>query len=278
MASPSFLTNTNIFTRKNNGIELILEHHMMVVLLAINKTQSEYLRDEKWISISPGNYRLSEALSLEPPVFMGAGLNSVVPRSVGAYTYSWSPIGRFVEEIGRYCSIAAGVTLGDAEHPTDWLTTSNIIWDHQFLIGAHARAQNPSIEPQDPGIAKRNAPIKIGNDVWIGGRSYIRRGITIGHGAIIASNAVVTRSVPPYAIVGGNPARIIKFRFERETIEKLLLSQWWRYAFDQLAGFNLSDPDRAIDDMMNQETAGTLAPRPVLKISALELKALVEKA
>ena len=70
-------------------------------------------------------------------------------------------------------------------------------------------------------------PVIIGNDVWIGMYAIVNRGIKIGDGAVVASGAVVTKDVPPYAIVGGNPAKIIKFRFSPEIIEKLLAIKWW---------------------------------------------------
>jgi acetyltransferase-like isoleucine patch superfamily enzyme len=76
--------------------------------------------------------------------------------------------------------------------------------------------------------------IEIGNDVWIGARAVILDGVRIGSGAIIASNAVVTKDVPPYAIVGGVPAQIISYRFSPEEIAKLLKLQWWSWPLEEV--------------------------------------------
>ncbi|PWB24611.1 hypothetical protein DCO46_11265 [Flavobacterium sp. HTF] len=79
---------------------------------------------------------------------------------------------------------------------------------------------------EHPDIVSKG-PIKVGNDVWIGAHSVILSGVTIGDGAIIASNSVINKDVPPYAIVGGSPARIIKYRFDKPTIDNLLKIKWW---------------------------------------------------
>ena len=75
----------------------------------------------------------------------------------------------------------------------------------------------------------------IGNDVWIGAHAQIKSGITIGTGSIVAAGAVVTKDVPPYAIVGGVPAKIIRYRFPEETVEKLLKSEWWKLSDKEIA-------------------------------------------
>lgn len=81
----------------------------------------------------------------------------------------------------------------------------------------------------------------IGNDAWIGQDATIMRGLQIGDGAVIAASAVVTKDVPPYAIVGGNPARIIRYRFDPGIIQELLAIKWWRYDYTALNTINLSD-------------------------------------
>lgn len=78
------------------------------------------------------------------------------------------------------------------------------------------------------------AHIDIGNDVWIGARAIIMDGIKIGHGAVVAANAVVTKDIPPYAIVGGIPAKIIKYRFEPDKIERLIQSEWWKWDLEKI--------------------------------------------
>lgn len=118
-------------------------------------------------------------------------------------------------KIGRYTSIARFATIGVKGHNYNWVTTSPIITSPVYNI------VNQSVTPPP----KDN--VVIGNDVWIGMYAIINRGIRVGDGAVVASGAVVTKDVPPYAIVGGNPARIIKYRFDHEIIEKLLKIKWW---------------------------------------------------
>ncbi|GHA00750.1 hypothetical protein GCM10011617_21660 [Novosphingobium arvoryzae] len=84
---------------------------------------------------------------------------------------------------------------------------------------------------------------KIGHDVWIGQDVVLSMGITIGHGAIVAANSLVTKDVPPFAIVGGNPSKIIRFRFPDEVIERLLASSWWDYDWRDFADIQMNNPE-----------------------------------
>lgn len=121
--------------------------------------------------------------------------------------------------IGKFCSIANDVLIGLGKHPINQFSTSPLFY----------RVNNPlNIKLVDSNSEfQEYQQIKIGNDVWIGARSIILDGVTIGHGAIIAANSVVTKDIQPYSIVGGTPAKIIKYRFSTEEIENLLQSEWW---------------------------------------------------
>lgn len=159
----------------------------------------------------------------EPSIFLNTS-----PRfknfDIGDYTYGspdGSPIlvhtskdGKLT--IGKFCSIAYNVIifLGGSNHRPDWVST--------YPFAAFFEEAS-----QFDGYPKERIDVVIGNDVWIGEGVTIMSGITIGSGAVIATKSVVTKDVPPYAIVAGNPAKILRKRFDDGTIEKLLEIQWW---------------------------------------------------
>jgi len=102
--------------------------------------------------------------------------------------------------------------------------------------------------------------VNIGNDVWIANGVFIRPGISIGHGAVVAAKSVVTRDVPPYAIVGGNPAKIIRYRFPTEIVERLLALEWWKYAEWDLTGIQFHDTEKAIETIGERVSEGLITP------------------
>ncbi len=134
-------------------------------------------------------------------------------------------------DVGRFCSIAPGVIAGLSNHPTTFLSTH--IFSH---ANRDRRFRDDPVflgMKSEESFENRKLRTSIGNDVWIGAGSIIVRGVSIGDGAIVAAGAVVAKDVPPYAIVGGVPARVIKFRFDAPTIERLIRVQWWRYHLDR---------------------------------------------
>ncbi len=125
-------------------------------------------------------------------------------------------------KIGKYCSIARFTTIGVKGHNYKWVTTSPLITSPDYGAVNH----RVSVPQKDDVI--------IGNDVWIGMNAMINRGVKIGDGAVVGGGSVVTKDVPPYAIVGGNPAKIIKYRFTGEIIEKLLRIKWWDWEEEKI--------------------------------------------
>ena len=129
--------------------------------------------------------------------------------------------------IGKYCSIACGVRFlfNSANHALKSLSTYAfpIFYEEWGLdVGNVAEAWD------------NKGDIVVGNDVWIGYEAVVMAGVTIGDGAIIGSRAVVTRDVPPYAIVGGVPAKLIRYRFTEKTIERLLAIKWWDWPAERV--------------------------------------------
>lgn len=129
--------------------------------------------------------------------------------------------------IGKFCSIASGATfiMGPANHRTSSVTT----YPFHVFGGAWSERTPPHLSE-----LPFKGDIVVGNDVWIGRESVIMPGVKIGDGAIVAAYAVVTRDVPPYGVVGGNPARLLKMRFDEEMIGLLLRLRWWDFEADAL--------------------------------------------
>lgn len=102
----------------------------------------------------------------------------------------------------------------------------------------------------------------MGHDVWIGGEAIIKRGVNLGDGCVVAAGAVVTKHVPPYAIVAGGPAKIIRCRFEPEIIERIIASEWWRLSPSGLNGIDFQDVPTALAQIEERRRSGaaTLVP------------------
>jgi acetyltransferase-like isoleucine patch superfamily enzyme len=162
-------------------------------------------------------------------------------RKVGKHTYGQQNIeiyywgeGTWLD-IGSFCSISGyvHVYLG-GNHRTDWATTYPFGHINQSIF----KNFNGVGHPQTKG------DVTIGNDVWIGTHVTIMSGITIGDGACIASNSVITKDVEPYSIIGGNPAKLIKKRFDDETTQQLLEFKWWELEdsyIDQMSPYLCSE-------------------------------------
>lgn len=133
--------------------------------------------------------------------------------------------------IGKYCSIARGVAIGTSQNPLNRIST------HCFTYHKLKDDYFGEIQVPETNLIKYNTtrPVIIQNDVWIGRNAVIMDGVTIGTGAVVGSAAVVTKDVPPYAIVVGVPAKIIRYRFDENTRKRLLESRWWDYPEDFIA-------------------------------------------
>lgn len=183
--------------------------------LPVELEMPEPIRIEERVGIYGGRYIASIGAPL------GHGL-----CNIGSFSYSYSPLPPALR-VGRYCSISNGLTFLDSHHPTDLLTTSAITFRPHNTLWADI------MEKADArGTGKwhiydnRKFPV-IGNDVWIGRDVVLAMGITIGDGAIIAANSVVTKDVAPYSVIAGNPGECKKTRFHNDVVQRLLASRWW---------------------------------------------------
>lgn len=185
---------------------------------------------------------------IETPSDISAEVHLFQKFQVGAFTHI---NGGFIKDvtIGRYCSLARDVQIGHGFHPLSWLSVSPL----QYFPGyrgwmAHvARTREmESLEVKTVDFSWASHTM-IGNDVWLGNHVIVKDGVAIGDGAVIGANAVITRDVPPYAVVVGNPGRVVKFRFPDAVIERLLKVRWWRFAVGDFPPVDFSNIESSLD-------------------------------
>lgn len=182
---------------------------------------------------------------------------------LGAFSYQVSGY-CFGAKIGRYCSFGEDVQIGRQNHPTSWVSTSPAFYlgDRLFDLddGFEGAEGYHRYKFDFQGPATRARITNIGNDVWIGHGAYISAGVTVGDGAIVAANAVVSRDVPPYAVVAGNPAVIKKWRVPPNYITPLLRLRWWRFAPWQLDHLDPSDLHGFVQGLQQMSGVEPFAP------------------
>ncbi|MBU1667015.1 CatB-related O-acetyltransferase [bacterium] len=166
----------------------------------------QYRYKKNKIFVNSLDVSIKAKLGLEVSV----GKNSMIDAhtDIGNYTYIGKNCNITKSTIGKYCSIANNVSIGQGEHTLNKVSTSSLFYENKY-----------------EELTKE--PCVIQNDVWIGTDSIILRGVTIGNGAVVGANSVVTKDIPPFAIVAGSPARILRYRFDSEKQYKILETQWW---------------------------------------------------
>ena len=145
-------------------------------------------------------------------------------------------------KIGKYCSIASNVVVSPSQHPTSFLST------HPFQYLPEEYRFEAKFKPVEFAYSR---PVEIGNDVWIGVNAVILDGVKIGDGAIVAAGAIVSKDVPPYAIVGGVPAKILRYRFEPDIVLSLQKLRWWDLDEEKIALLPFDDINLCIKKLEN---------------------------
>lgn len=183
--------------------------------------------------------------------------------TMGSFSYSWSPIPEGVT-IGRYCSISWNLRVMQMNHPTDFVSSSSFTNDPNLLIFSKCLADSGS--PTFNRFVSSSLPPErykmptIGHDVWIGQDVLLGRGITLGQGCVVGAGSVVTKSVPPYAIVGGNPAKLIRMRFDDDIVQGLLDSDWWKYKFPDFGQMSYNDIPVFLRQLADRTATGEIVP------------------
>ena len=224
----------------------------------------EFFRDKK-IAFSNKGWvdRHKDDDLLEVPNFIQlepntAFLGGSTLFDMGSFSYSWSALPAYAK-VGRYCSIARGVTTVGVRHPYEWVSTSSFSYDNNFCIFRDADFDIHRLEAPD-------AKLEIGHDVWIGANVLLARNLSIGTGAVIAANSVVTKDVQPYEIVGGNPARHIKFRFPEPVRQALLASAWWQYHYEGFNTLDIKNPEVFAEQLKQLQAEQKIQPYQPEKI------------
>ena len=231
-------------------------------------------RNEGWLS-RLASYRFTHRFIVEGPSALYGGPFS--PNAwtgagglcaLGAGSYSHSPLPEGMR-LGRYCSIGRELKFMDFAHPTDWISSAVAFFRPEGVVrltaiheltdrlggGVDADFSRRTFDPK----LGRAYPV-LGHDVWIGERVTLALGIRIGTGAVIAAGSVVTRDVPPYAVVAGVPAQVKRLRFDEATVERLLASRWWRYHFADLNRLDVTQPENFLPAFETLKDSAQLQP------------------
>lgn len=199
----------NIRTLLRNPMSVWLYRYLKSVLLRY-KYRSKHLNIGYMAVIArsiPGTY-----VTLQANV-------RIANCAIGDFTYISADSRISNTKIGKFCSIGPECLIGLGKHPS-----TRYVSTHPAFFSTGKQAQ---MTFSDKNYFKQYERIEIGNDVWIGARAIILDGVSIGDGAIVAAGAVVTKDIPAYAVAGGVPARVIKYRFSTEQIKHLLAIRWW---------------------------------------------------
>lgn len=198
-------------------------------------------------------YASQEVCRIEAPARFCSGVK-IDAKFIGAFSFfNQNCCFRFLQSVGRFCLFAPDVLSGGGVHPVQSLSTHLLFqnMDNSWNKNFHSFLEDPVYLKELTQYQKEHeflnkTRISIGNDVWIGGRAILMRGIHIGDGAVIGAGAVVTRDVEPYTIVAGVPAKPLRKRFSEDIIAKLEELQWWKYGPDILKGLDLNHPREAV--------------------------------
>lgn len=221
--------------------------------MIINRRTKEFMDVHNGIVLTGENQIANkiEKVEIETPVCLNQA-TTLNAKRVGAFSYfSGKTIINKAEEIGRFCMINRDVSIGLANRAVNSISSHFLFDDPNcaWAEGYHTLSSKERMETKKKHRIlefKSKDTVYIGNDVWIATGAQILLGVTIGDGAIIAAGSVVTKNVPPYTVVGGVPAKVIRQRFSDDVIQKLLDIRWWEYGPDIMKGLDITVPEQCV--------------------------------
>ena len=168
------------------------------------------------------------------------GGTQFISSSLGRYSFCGYNCTIVNTTIGDFCSLASEVKIGLAKHPLEWVSTSPA-----FYYGRDSIKKDLANKACDLSVERTI----IGDDVWIGENVFIKSGVTVGTGAVVGMGSIVTKDIPPYEIWAGNPAHLIRKRFDDDTIQLLLESKWWKLTRKELKQLSnsIDNPQKFIE-------------------------------
>lgn len=225
------------------------QHNLIPNYFTVGRLKAQFRnRHLSWMMIYDSDTQISDKSRIQRFVIMR-------DSKIGDYSYIGYSSNLYRTTIGKFCSISKHVSIGLTHHPTNFLSTSPVFFTEYNATGVRWIEKD--------AYDDRPKPVTIGNDVWIAMNVTIMGGVTVGDGAIIAAHSVVTKDVPPYAIVGGIPAKVIKYRFSNSVIAKLQELKWWDMSEDFLkkytALFQNQVTDENIDSILDALKSGSLS-------------------
>jgi len=203
------------------------------------------------------------------------GKNGIRLASMGSFSYTRSVLPEIIS-VGRYTSIANGLTVLGDRHPHEWVSTCPSFYSPQSGL-MKALSLDMQSQPKAHTFNKTKKNITIGNDVWIGQNVTLAQGIIIGDGSVIAANSLVIKDVAPYSIVGGNPAKPIKNRFNDYIIDAMKALQWWKYSALELTELNVSNPHIFCHQLTQRIAAGEIQEFKPARIGFSDIVAKLEE-
>ena len=225
-----------IITLANTSPDFIIQNELKIRLGGFSKIVCSDLE---------GNFTLGEFSCVNRCTFgrySGMGSSSYIADAV----------------VGRYCTFGSRLSVGAFDHPTNWLSIHE--FQYRDLSGIYGES---ILEGGINTLQDGSRQTYFGSDVWIGDNASIKRGISVGHGAIIGLGSVVTHDIEPFSIVVGNPGRVLRKRFSDKVIESLLELRWWDLDMQALRGVNCCDIESAISDLrQKRDEMATSRARP----------------